>query len=251
MTSATGARPQCPNSGVKTSAKHETCGGWSPPSMPRASRASRRRGGGKSWPQPQQLPRTDHALDALLRAGITTMRTALNADVVSVLVTNEAGDFPDLHGVHPAANVIRTGETRWSTDMTDAFLLATTSDKAHFSLVKALGFRSYVTVPLVGEEDVLGALTVVSMSRARTGRRLLRRTAGWPCCSRRRQCRAIRGDSANLPRAATKSPASEPPEGPWARRRLQVSACNARSGSGRGLLRFGGPSRRKSRLGDR
>jgi len=82
------------------------------------------------------------------------------------LVDRLGHDPPDPRGAHPAAHVIRTGETRWSGDMSDGFLLATTRDKGHFSTVKALRFRSYVAVPLMGDAGALGALTVVSVTRA-------------------------------------------------------------------------------------
>ena len=61
--------------------------------------------------------------------------------------------------------VIRTGKTRWSEEMTDDFLAETTRDEEHLALVKSLGFRSFVAVPLVGEAEVLGSLTLVSAGR--------------------------------------------------------------------------------------
>jgi serine/threonine-protein kinase RsbW len=84
------------------------------------------------------------------------------------LVDRLSHDPPDPRGAHPAAQVIRTGETRWSADMGDGFLLATTRDQTHYSTVKALRFRSYVAVPLTGGAGVLGALTVVSVERSLT-----------------------------------------------------------------------------------
>ena len=108
------------------------------------------------------------------------------------LVDRLAFDAPDPHGDHPAAHVIRTGETRWSADMTEDFLQATTRDEGHFSVVKALRFRSYVAVPLRGESGVLGALTVVSVSRAlRAGRRGFRGATRGACRGSGRQCPAL------------------------------------------------------------
>lgn len=72
---------------------------------------------------------------------------------------------PDPGGVHPAAEVLRSGTTRWSDHMSEAFLRVTTRDAGHLALTNELGFRSYATVPIVGSREVLGTLTTVSCSR--------------------------------------------------------------------------------------
>ncbi len=83
------------------------------------------------------------------------------------LVDQLGGDYsPDPHGTHPAVEVIRAGKTQWSEEMTEEFLRETTRDASHLETVKALGFRSFVAVPLIGEAEVIGALTLVSTSRA-------------------------------------------------------------------------------------
>jgi serine/threonine-protein kinase RsbW len=82
------------------------------------------------------------------------------------LVDRLGRDYPlDPERAHPALDVIRTGETRWSPVMTDDFLRETTRDDEHFALVKALDFRSYLAVPLWGSGGVLGCLTLVSAGR--------------------------------------------------------------------------------------
>lgn len=48
--------------------------------------------------------------------------------------------------------------------MSDDFLRATTRDDEHYRLVRALGFRSYLAVPLASQ-DVSGSVTFVSTSR--------------------------------------------------------------------------------------
>ncbi len=100
--------------------------------------------------------------DGSVRRMVARHRDKLDQPLVERLVR----DPPEARGAHPAAHVIRTGETRWSADMSDGFLAATTRDEKHLALVKALHFRSYVAVPLMGDAGVLGALTVVSVSRA-------------------------------------------------------------------------------------
>jgi GAF domain-containing protein len=72
---------------------------------------------------------------------------------------------PDPLGHHPAIEVIHGGKTRWSEEMSDTFLRETTRDAAHYAVVKELDFRSYIAVPLTGETEVLGSLTVVSTTR--------------------------------------------------------------------------------------
>jgi GAF domain-containing protein len=73
---------------------------------------------------------------------------------------------PDAAGRHPAAGVVRTGKPSWSGQMTDDFLRSTTHDEEHFQLTKALGFSSYLTVPLAADKDVIGSITFVSASRS-------------------------------------------------------------------------------------
>ncbi len=73
---------------------------------------------------------------------------------------------PDPAGRHPAVDVIQSGHTRWSTRMPDDFLRETTRDADHYELTKTLGFRSYMTVPLVADSRVVGSVTFISAVRA-------------------------------------------------------------------------------------
>ena len=73
---------------------------------------------------------------------------------------------PDPEGRHPAVLAVTAGRSLWSDRFTEGFLRATTRDEEHLALVHALGFHSYVTVPLVAEGRVLGSVTSVSCSRA-------------------------------------------------------------------------------------
>ncbi len=84
-------------------------------------------------------------------------------DALQPLVDRLGSDYPPgSGGDHPAAIVIRTGRTHWSDHMSDDFLRETTRDDQHLRLVRTLGFRSYVSVPLNRESEVVGALTLVS-----------------------------------------------------------------------------------------
>lgn len=55
--------------------------------------------------------------------------------------------------------------TQWSAMMTDEFLRAATRDETHFALTKALGFQSYLAVPLVSGRELLGSVTFISSDR--------------------------------------------------------------------------------------
>jgi GAF domain-containing protein len=73
---------------------------------------------------------------------------------------------PETQGRHPAAGTVRTGKPSWSALMSDDFLRSTTLNEEHFQLTKALEFRSYLTVPLAADGDVIGTITFVSGSRS-------------------------------------------------------------------------------------
>jgi serine/threonine-protein kinase RsbW len=73
---------------------------------------------------------------------------------------------PDPGGRHPVVDVIRSGHTRWSTRMPDDFLRETTRDDEHYELTKTLGFRSYMTVPLMADGRVVGSVTFISAGRS-------------------------------------------------------------------------------------
>jgi PAS domain S-box-containing protein len=74
---------------------------------------------------------------------------------------------PQADGPHPAANVISTAHSRFSPYMSEEFLRATCRDQEHYELVRALGFQSYISVPLVARSRILGALTLVSTNPRR------------------------------------------------------------------------------------
>jgi serine/threonine-protein kinase RsbW len=64
----------------------------------------------------------------------------------------------------------------WSEHMSDDFLRSTSRDERHFTILKTLGFESYITVPLrMRDEQVVGTVTLVS---AGSGRRFSERDLG-------------------------------------------------------------------------
>ncbi len=74
-------------------------------------------------------------------------------------------DDPDApHGVH---HVLSTGETEWMGEIPEALLVASARDPEHLEVIRALGLRSYICVPLVARERVLGALSLVNAESGR------------------------------------------------------------------------------------
>jgi serine/threonine-protein kinase RsbW len=74
---------------------------------------------------------------------------------------------PDPEGGHPSAEAVRTGRSMFSRDMTDEFLHATCRSEEHVAVAKALGFTSFMAVPLLHNGEVLGAITLVSAGSGR------------------------------------------------------------------------------------
>jgi PAS domain S-box-containing protein len=83
---------------------------------------------------------------------------------------------PDPAGAHPTVSVVRSGKSMWSSSMSDEFLRETSRDEGHYSILKALGFTSYMTVPLrLRDQQVIGTVTLVS---AGSGRRFSEKDLG-------------------------------------------------------------------------
>ncbi|HEU4632165.1 MAG TPA: GAF domain-containing sensor histidine kinase [Gemmatimonadaceae bacterium] len=66
-----------------------------------------------------------------------------------------------------APRVIRMGRPELVSDVSDAALAATAHDAEHLRLLRALGTRAYVTVPMVARGQTLGAITFVTADDAR------------------------------------------------------------------------------------
>src|SRR6185436_17645755 len=59
-------------------------------------------------------------------------------------------------GVHA---VLRTGKPEIVSEITDEMLVRGAKDEQHLRLIRSLGLKSYICVPLVVSGNVLGALT--------------------------------------------------------------------------------------------
>lgn len=95
--------------------------------------------------------------------GVARMAAAHADPAKASLVEELVRDFPpDPAGSHPSVEVIRTGRSRWSPSVEPRFMEATTRSPRHLELTRALGFTSYLAVPLRVRGRVLGSLTLVT-----------------------------------------------------------------------------------------
>ena len=108
----------------------------------------------------------------LVEANATTRVAVAHSDPAKVRTAHDlAREYPpDPSSSWGAAHVIRTGEPELVSDIPDEMLVQRTRDAHHLELSRALGFHSYVIVPLVARGRILGAITLVSAeSRRRYG----------------------------------------------------------------------------------
>jgi PAS domain S-box-containing protein len=69
---------------------------------------------------------------------------------------------------HGAAVVARGGEAQLVPEITDELLVAGAQDELHLELLRALGLRSYLTVPLSTRDRAIGAITFVLAESGRS-----------------------------------------------------------------------------------
>ncbi|HWD65797.1 MAG TPA: SpoIIE family protein phosphatase [Solirubrobacteraceae bacterium] len=127
-------------------------------------------------------------IDLVSADGRLERAAAVHADPEQAPLVEELKAYyaPEIGSTHPAGQVTATGESIWSASMPDEFLQQTTQDEHHYEIVHALGFTSYLTVPLRAGEKVLGAITLISAGSGRvfteqdlaTGERLADQVAG-------------------------------------------------------------------------
>jgi GAF domain-containing protein/anti-sigma regulatory factor (Ser/Thr protein kinase) len=127
-------------------------------------------------------------IDLVTEDGRLERVAAVHADPNQAGLVEELKDYysPVVGSPHPAGQVTATGESIWSASMPDDFLHETTQDERHLEIVHALGFTSFLSVPLRAEDEVLGALTLISAGSGRvfteqdvtTGERLAEQVAG-------------------------------------------------------------------------
>jgi PAS domain S-box-containing protein len=107
----------------------------------------------------------DVADDGAIRRVAAVHADPTRAELVAELERRYA---PDPYGPHPAASVVRGGQSEVAPSMTEEFLRNTTLDENHYRIVKQLEFTSYMCVPLTARGRTVGALTLVSAGSGRS-----------------------------------------------------------------------------------
>jgi PAS domain S-box-containing protein len=107
-------------------------------------------------------------IDVLDANGSLVRLAARHADPARQSLTDQlAAHAPEVAGTHPAALAVRMRESQWSVDMDERFMRTTTKGDDHYELTQLLGFESYVSVPLLTENEAIGALTLVTAGSGR------------------------------------------------------------------------------------
>lgn len=110
------------------------------------------------------------AVDVLNEEGRIQRLAAFHSDPAKIAFVHAIEQrYPgDPNAKHGVANVLRTGQTEWMADIPDAVLVAGAKSEEHLELVRSLGLRSYIAVPLQARGRILGVLSLVM---AESGRR--------------------------------------------------------------------------------
>jgi len=74
---------------------------------------------------------------------------------------------PDPHATYGVPQVLRTGQPELYPEFSNSMLAAAARDAEHLSLIRALGLKSAIVVPLVARGRTLGAITFVTGSSGR------------------------------------------------------------------------------------
>lgn len=102
-------------------------------------------------------------IDVIDEAGGIARMAAVHADPeLRPLAARLRAWPPDPDGNHPSVVVMRERKSQWAAEMPTDFLAATTRNAEHLMALGALGFRSYMAVPLIAGDEVLGSVTFVS-----------------------------------------------------------------------------------------
>ncbi|MGN6474950.1 MAG: SpoIIE family protein phosphatase [Mycobacteriales bacterium] len=107
-------------------------------------------------------------IDIIDEQGNVSRMAAVHADPELRPLAARLGAWPpDPHGNHPSIVVMRERKSRWAAEMPHDFLTATTRNAEHLMALGALSFRSYMAVPLIAGDEVMGAVTFVSAGSSR------------------------------------------------------------------------------------
>ena len=88
---------------------------------------------------------------------------AVHADPAKEALVAQSVDYPPRPPAeHPVLTVVRTGQPALGVDVSDGVIAAAARDAEHLALVRAIGMRSLMIVPLRVRERVLGAISLVA-----------------------------------------------------------------------------------------
>jgi PAS domain S-box-containing protein len=109
------------------------------------------------------------AVDERLPSGELRRIAVAHPDPAMVRLAHELHERfpPDPAAGHGVARVLRTGEAELVPEIPDEMLVGATRDEEHLRIIRELGLRSYICVPLVARGETLGALTLVLTSDGR------------------------------------------------------------------------------------
>ena len=74
---------------------------------------------------------------------------------------------PDLNGSHPAMKVLTTGIAAVAKEISDEEIVWATRDADHRQIVRDMGFKSYIIVPLLVRGRALGTISLISTQHER------------------------------------------------------------------------------------
>jgi len=127
---------------------------------------------------------------------------------------------PDLDAPGDLHEVLRTGEPEMMAEIPDELLEAAAVDAEHLEILRELGLRSYIVVPMVARGRTLGAISLIA---AESGRRYGETDLALAQELARRAALAV--DNSRLYEEAQ----SEIAERRWAQKELRAPGTNSRS----------------------
>jgi GAF domain-containing protein/FixJ family two-component response regulator/two-component sensor histidine kinase len=103
------------------------------------------------------------AVDVLDERGRVVRITMHHSDPEKIALARdlEARYPADPDARHGVSNVLRTGQSEWMATIPDSLLAAAARDEEHLRLVRQLGLKSYMAVPIQARGRLLGALSLV------------------------------------------------------------------------------------------
>ena len=103
------------------------------------------------------------------RGGLARVAAAHNDPAHADLVAELRRAYPpDPAGSHPSVQAMRERQSVWGRDVTDDFLRRATRDPRHLEILRTLEITSFMAVPLIAGDEVLGCLSLLCGRSGRT-----------------------------------------------------------------------------------